>query len=133
MHFMFLGEYFLSFTGHGRVLLPKKIREELSSVEVVVSRGLDGCIFGFDLKNWEEQSQKQLEIPLLTEEGRQLRRYFFSSAVKLDIDKQGRIVLPKELMEYAKINGTVALIGAGDHFEIWDEVAWHKVTKDWTK
>ncbi len=126
---MFLGEYQLKFTGQGRVILPKKLREAIIGREIILSRGFEGCIWGFDKKTWEEEAGKQLEISALEKEARNLRRYLFSSSIQVDLDEQGRFVIPGSLLTYAKIRGEVILVGCGDHFEIWDNVSWEEESK----
>jgi MraZ protein len=121
---LFLGEYDHGIDDRGRVTLPRKVRQELEEREVVLSRGFDACIFGFDRGSWEKEAGKHLETPVTEEKGRELRRYLFSGAQKADIDKLGRILLPTHLKEYADIKGDVKIIGAGDHFEIWDSAKW---------
>ena len=121
---LFLGEYDHALDERGRVTLPKKIRQELNESDVVLSRGFDACIFGFDKESWEKEATKQLEAPVTEEKARAIRRYMFAGAEKLEVDKLGRILLPTLLKEYAHINRDVMVIGAGDHFEIWDTKAW---------
>lgn len=121
---LFLGEYFHRLTGANRLALPKKIRFEISGNEVILARGFEICIAGYDRKKWEDLAQKQLEVPLYEERGRALRRQMFAHAMVLLIDNQGRVVLPKSLIKLAGIKDQVAIIGAGDHFEIWDFEQW---------
>jgi len=121
---LFLGEYDHALDERGRVTLPKKIRQELNESDVVLSRGFDACIFGFDKESWEKEATKQLEAPVTEEKARAIRRYMFAGAEKIEVDKLGRILLPTLLKEYAHINRDVMVIGAGDHFEIWDTKAW---------
>jgi MraZ protein len=121
---LFLGEYEHALDERGRVTLPKKIRKELGRDEVVLSRGFDACIFGYDRESWEREATKQLESPVTDEKARAIRRYMFAGAEKVEADKLGRILLPTLLKEYAKIKRDVMVIGAGDHFEIWDTHAW---------
>lgn len=125
---MFLGTYLLSFSGKGRIVLPKKIRQELEEgEEIILTYGLDGCIWGFEITGWKKETQQQLEVPLREREGRDLRRSLFSGAVKMSVDKQGRVVIPDMLLGQAQIKGKgVYLIGAGDHFEIWNMPRWEK-------
>lgn len=123
---LFLGEYDHALDDRGRVTLPKKIRAEIEEREVVLSRGFDACIFGFDKGSWEREAAKHLEAPVTEGEARNLRRYLFAAALKVEIDKLGRILLPALLKEYANITGEVVVIGAGDHFEIWDKARWSK-------
>jgi len=121
---LFLGEYDHRLDERGRVTLPRKIRFELGERELVLTKGFDKCIFGYDLAAWEKEATKQLEIPVTTEEGRTLRRYVFGAAQKVETDKLGRVVMPTHLKEYAQINDEVKIIGAGDHFEIWQKKTW---------
>lgn len=125
---LFLGEYDHSLDDRGRVTLPRKIRQEITDREVVLSRGFDTCIFGFDRNSWEAEATKQLTASVTEEKGRELRRYFFAAAEKTEIDKLGRILLPAQLKEYASIRSDVVIIGAGDHFEIWDKEQWTPIT-----
>lgn len=126
---MFLGEYQTKFSGNGRVILPKKLRQAVSGDEIILSKGFEGCIWGFDKKVWEKQAEKQLEVSAVEENARNLRRYLFSSSIQIDLDEQGRFVIPGSLLTYAKINLDVILVGAGDHFEVWDKAQWDKEAK----
>ena len=122
---LFLGEYDHALDERGRITLPRKIRQELEGErELILARGFDTCIFGFDKSSWLREAGKHLETPVTDEKARNLRRYLFSGAQKADIDKLGRILLPAQLKEYASISRQVAIIGAGDHFEIWDTKRW---------
>ena len=123
---LFLGEFDYTLDDRGRVTLPRKIRLELDEQNVILSRGFDACVFGFDKTSWEKEATKHLEAPVTDEKGRKLRRYLFAAAEKVEIDKLGRILVPTHLKEYAGITGAVRIIGAGDHFEIWDTALWSK-------
>lgn len=121
---MFLGSWRPSFNLKSRrVALPKKIRAYLATVEIILSYGFEECIFGFDTKSWEKESQKQLALPITERSSRDLRRLFFSTAELVKLDDQGRFVIPSGHLEYAQIKKPI-IIGAGDHFEIWDEDLW---------
>ena len=126
---LFLGEYSHRLTKENRLALPKKIRAEISGNEVILASGFESCIAGFDRKKWEEIAKKQLEVPLYEEKGRVLRRQLFAQAMVLPIDTQGRVVLPQSLMTWAGIKEEVVVIGAGDHFEIWDRKKWQQYLK----
>lgn len=126
---LFLGEYDHSLDDRGRITLPRKIRQELGDADIVLSKGFDACIFGYDRESWEKEAGKQLEQPVTEQKGRELRRYLFAAAQKADIDKLGRILLPTHLKEYAKVRSEVKVIGAGDHFEIWDTDEWRGYQK----
>lgn len=121
---LFLGEYDHTLDERSRVTLPRKIRLEFEEREVVLSRGFDECIFGFDKTSWEKEAAKNLESAIVEAKGREMRRYLFAAAEKVEIDKLGRILLPAQLKEYARIEKDVIVIGAGDHFEVWAKHKW---------
>lgn len=132
---MFLGEYQTKFTGHGRVILPKKLRLVLSGGQIVLSRGFENCVWGFSKEDFEKEASKQLELPITNQGARNLRRFMFSGSVEVDIDVQGRFVIPVGLLEHGSLNITceVVIIGAGDHFEIWEKSNWVKQLKEMEK
>ena len=127
---MFLGEYIAKFSGKGREILPKKMRQEVTGKEVILSRGFEGCIWGFDITAWQKEAKKQLEISATEERARYLRRYLFSASEPVEFDSQGRIVIPSALLTYANLLNEVVIIGAGDHFEIWNKKIWKKHLKE---
>ena len=129
---LFLGEYDHALDDRGRVTLPRKIRQEIEGKVVVLARGYDGCMFGFDLGSWEREAAKHLDTPVTDQSGRQVRRYLFAGAQKVEIDKLGRILLPAQLKEYAHVAHEVKIIGTGDHFEIWDASRWKAYTEGLT-
>lgn len=125
---MFLGEYQAKFSGVRRIILPRKLREQLQGTEkIILSRGLDQCIWGFDLNGWQQQANKQLEASIVDEQARDLRRYLFSAAEEAELDGQGRFIIPAALLRYANIENEVVIIGAGDHFEVWDLQRWKQL------
>ena len=134
---MFLGEYKAKFSGKGRVILPHKFRQELKGKEVILSRGFESCIWGFDLKDFEEEARKQLEISATEERARYLRRYLFSGSESAELDIQGRVIIPSTLLDFARVKEEIAIIGAGDHFEIWESRKWKKhikkIERDYTR
>lgn len=121
---LFLGEYSHRLTEGSRLALPRKIRAEISGNEVILAGGFESCIAGFDRKKWEEIAKQQLAVPLYEARGRILRRQMFANAMILTIDSQGRVVLPQSLTSLVGIKEEVTVIGAGDHFEIWDSKKW---------
>ncbi len=128
---MFLGQYDLNFSGKNRLVLPKKFRENLGELkELILTRGLDGCIWGFPKLEWEKQAKEQTEQPLTDKETRDLRRYLFGAAEAVDLDDQGRFIIPGALIEYAKVENSATLIGAGEYFEIWDKNRWKRKLKE---
>lgn len=123
---MFLGSYTPSFDINlRRIALPKKIREYLATSEVVLSFGFEKCLFGFDVKAWQAESERQLSLPITQRRSRDLRRFLFGHATYLKLDDQGRFVIPGNLLDYAQIKIPI-IVGAGDHFEIWDIKNWQK-------
>ncbi len=123
---MFLGSYEPSFDKKTRrIALPKKIRDYLAKSEIILSFGFETCIFGFDTKTWEKESQRELSRPITERHARDIRRFLFAAAEFVKLDDQGRFVIPEALYKYAKIKKPV-VIGAGDHFEVWDETKWQK-------
>lgn len=126
---MFLGEYHTKFSGKGRVVLPRKFRQGLTGLEIILSRGFESCIWGFDIKEFEKEAQKQLEISATEERARNLRRYLFSGSESVELDVQSRIIIPSNLLDFAQIKDEVVIIGAGDHFEIWEAKIWDKHIK----
>lgn len=123
---MFLGEYQTKIFSPGRVILPKNLRKEISGNFVILSKGFENCVWGFDKKDFEEEAQKTLEVAATEERARFLRRYVFASAMPAELDRQGRFTVPSALLTYAKLEEEVVIIGAGDHFEIWEAKLWQK-------
>lgn len=109
--------------------MPRKFRQELKGKEVILSKGFEKCIWGFDLKDFEEEARKQLEVSATEERARYLRRYLFSGSESVELDVQGRIIIPISLLDFASVKEEVILIGAGDHFEIWELKLWEKHIK----
>jgi len=101
---MFLGEYQPNITDGSRISLPKKLREQIEGDEVILSKGFERCIFIYDKEDWLVEAQKQVENPITDYKTRELKRYMFSGASETNIDSQGRIVIPGNLKDYAKID-----------------------------
>lgn len=124
---MFLGEYNPNITEGSRVALPKKMREQIAGSAVVLTKGFEKCIYMYDLEDWKEQAQKQIDNSKQdTREAkiRDLERYIFASAVEVTVDSQGRFVLPGTLIEYAGIEVSTSIVGVGNRIEIWDREKW---------
>jgi len=128
---VFFGEYLVSFSTSGRLVLPKKIRELLKGNIFVLSKGYDTCLAGYDKDDWEKKANEILDTSsLLEKDNLEKRRFIFSSAVYLEIDDQGRFVISRNLLNHANLNGKALIVGVGDHFEIWDEAKWTKYMKE---
>lgn len=124
---MFFGTYPNINVDKRRLSLPKKIRSELQGDKVVLTSGFDdGCIFGYQENVWQEISKVELINPLKDAQSRKTRRQMFAEASIEDVDEHGRIIIPQNLAETAQIKEEVIIIGAGDHFEIWDPKNWEQ-------
>jgi len=121
---MLLGTYKPNLIGKNRLALPVKLRKEISGDRLVLAVGFDECILGFEEKKWAEVTAADLARPLSDAEGRDLRRKMCAGAAVVKLGVQGRFVIPEEMAQYAGIKEAVVLIGAGDHFEIWDQKKW---------
>lgn len=121
---VFYGEYEVSFTGVGRIVLPKKIRAPLKQNSFVLTKGFDSCLAGYEISDWEQRSQNLLNVSLLEKEHIEKRRRLFSSASYVEVDEQGRFVVPRNLMSILTHKKKSIIIGVGDHFEIWDPEQW---------
>ena len=117
---MFMGEYSHSIDAKGRLIMPAKYREQLGS-EFVVTKGLDGCLFVYPQEEWQSIETKFREVPLTTKDARKFSRFFFAGAAACEIDKQGRILLPSVLREFAGLEKDVVLVGVLNRIEIWDK------------
>ena len=120
---MFMGEYRHSLDGKNRLIIPARFRDELGDA-FVVTRYLDGCLTIYTPAQWEKLTERLSAIPMTNKAGRQLSRMFHSMAMECSPDSQGRIQLPQSLIKAAEITKKCAVIGAGDHVEIWAEEKW---------
>lgn len=109
----------------GRVMVPPIYREELGT-KFVITKGFEKCLFGYPTKEWENLSKKLAKISLTTKETRFFLRVWFSSATFVEIDNQGRILIPLEFRKFASLKRDVAFIGVFNRVEIWDKNAWDK-------
>jgi len=127
---VFFGEYTVSITDGGRVVIPKKIRENLKGDSFILTKGFDVCLAGYDKEDWGKRTQSLMEISILEKENIEKKRYIFSGANEISIDEQGRFVIPKALLEFLNLSGgLVKIIGVGDHFEVWEVDAWEDYLK----
>lgn len=115
---MFMGEYNHTIDAKGRLIVPSKFREVLGDT-FVVTKGLDGCLFVYDNKEWNAFEEKLKSLPLTNKEARQFARFFLAGAAEVEVDKQGRILVPNILREFAQISKDVVLIGVASRIEIW--------------
>jgi MraZ protein len=123
---MLLGEYEHTIDDKNRLTLPARFREALGG-GVVVSRGLDECLYVFAHAEWNRIMEQRLaELDPFSREAREMERYFYSGAVEADVDKQGRVMIPAALTSYAKLARDVVVAGVRNRLEIWDREAWRK-------
>lgn len=122
---MFLGEYPLRIDEKNRVAIPARFREGFQH-GLVLAQGMDPTPYVnvFPLVEWERFCQRISAVPLDKSRGRDLRRLFFSTAFSTEMDRQGRVVLPPALRQYAQLAEDAIIAGAGDHLEIWNRETW---------
>lgn len=125
---MFLGEYQHSLDPKGRITIPAKFRDELG-MKFVATKGLDNCIFLYQMEEWNRIEEKLHALPFTRADVRSFARFFFAGAAELDIDKQGRVLLPNSLREYAGIDKDLIIIGVGSRVEIWAHQKWTNYTE----
>ncbi|MCB8922323.1 MAG: division/cell wall cluster transcriptional repressor MraZ [Ardenticatenaceae bacterium] len=123
---MFLGEYTHTIDDKGRLTIPAKFRGLLAA-GLVVTRGFDQNLMAFSLDEWQSLAQRIAERPLADEDVRAFRRRVFSGAVDLSPDRQGRILVPPYLREFAGIDGDVVIAGMFNYLELWSAEAWQAV------
>ena len=122
---MLSGEYRHSIDLKGRVIIPSKIRDEMGS-KIVITRGLDGCLFGYNEKTWNQILEKLNTLPFTKKDARNFTRFMTSGAITLEFDKQGRINIPTYLNEYAKLLKDVVIVGVINRIEIWSKDKWEE-------
>ena len=126
--FMFIGEYRHTFDSKNRISLPAKFRKELGT-SVVVTRGLDRCLFVYPKSAWKKQAEKIAQHSTGGAAGRGLSRLMLAGAVEADVDSAGRILVPDYLKSFATLKEKGVVAGVNDRVELWDEKAWATYTK----
>lgn len=126
---MLIGEYQHNIDTKGRLIMPAKFRSDLGE-RFIITRGLDGCLFGFPMSSWEKIQEKLAQLPVAKKDARAFTRFFYSAATEVEIDKQGRINLPNNLLEFAKIDKECRVIGVSDRIEIWSSELWNDFALD---
>ena len=120
---MLIGEFEHSLDVKGRLIMPSKLREDMGE-KFIVTKGLDGCLFGFSKNEWQNFEEKLKTLPLTNKNARDFVRFFLSGATECEIDKQGRFLIAGNLREYATLEKDVVIIGVGTRLEIWDREKW---------
>ena len=120
---MFIGEYQHTIDPKGRVIMPAKFREGLGE-RFVLTKGLDHCLFAYPNEEWSILEKKLRSLPLTNKDARAFIRFFFAGACECELDKQGRILIPANLREYAGLEKDVVIIGVSTRVEIWSKNKW---------
>ena len=131
---MFRGVSKVTLDAKGRLAIPSRYRERLESRSeghLIVTVDRDYCLLIYPLPDWEDIEQKLIRLPSLNKDARQLQRLMLGHAAELEMDSHGRILLPRELREFASLVRRVTLIGQGKKFELWDEDNWSACRDEW--
>ena len=120
---MFMGEYNHTIDAKGRLIVPAKFREILGD-NFIVTKGLDGCLFVYPNDEWTRFEEKLKSLPLTNKNARQFTRFFLAGEAACAVDKQGRILLPQVLREFASLEKDVVLVGVASRIEIWSRERW---------
>lgn len=122
---MLLGEYKHSLDTKGRMAIPAKFREKMLS-GAIITRGLDNCLFVFANKEWQVLAEKLVNLPLAQANSRAFSRLMLAGAMDVELDSQGRILIPDYLRKYADLKKQVVVTGLYNRIEIWDEANWER-------
>lgn len=130
---MLIGEYKHTIDEKKRISLPSKFRKEVGK-KIVITRGLDKCLFIYPMKEWETISKKIGELGMGQSDRRAFNRFILSGAVEISVDSVGRILIPEHLIDFASIDSKVVFAGVYNRIEVWNENAWvdyqNKVVKE---
>lgn len=124
---MLIGEYSHSLDVKGRLIMPAKLREDMGE-KFIITTGLDGCLFGFSMIEWQKFEDKLKTLPITNKNARNFVRFFLSGATECELDKQGRFLIASKLREVANLDKDVTIIGAGTRIEIWNTKKWEEQT-----
>lgn len=125
--FMFYGEYQHTIDRKGRIILPAKFREAAKNNYIekfFVTRGLDKCLFMFSEEEWKNYEAKLKAVSFTKQQARTFNRLYFSGATEVAPDRQGRIILPQYLKDFADIKKEVTIVGVSNRIELWSRTAW---------
>jgi len=126
-----MGEYNHSLDAKGRVILPADFRVELGE-SFIITKGLDNCLFIYPQSEWEQLSVKLRQLPLAKTEARAFVRFFFAGARQVELDKQGRFLIPATLRQHASLKKDAVLIGVSNRIEVWSKDEWLKYNEEIT-
>ena len=126
---MLIGEYEHSLDAKVRLIMPAKLRDDIGE-KFIITKGLDGCLFGFSQNELTNFEDKLKTLPLTNKNARDFVRFFLSGAIECEIDKQGRFLIASNLREYATMEKEVVIIGVGTRIEIWNKDKWKTYNSD---
>ncbi|TCT16847.1 MraZ protein [Natranaerovirga pectinivora] len=126
---MFMGEYKHTIDEKGRLIVPSKFRDMLGDT-FVVTKGLDNCLFIYPEQEWQAFEEKLKNLPVANKGARKFTRFFLAGANQCTVDKQGRILVPNNLREFACLDKEVILIGVSNRIEIWSKDNWNTYNND---
>lgn len=125
MSLLFYGEYQHSIDSKGRLIIPAKFREELG-YKFLLTKGLENCLFAYSQTEWGNFVSKLKALPFTDKDVRAFERFFFAGAAECELDKQGRILIPQNLRDYAKLDKDVYIVGISTRVEVWDKTKWEE-------
>ncbi|KJY61301.1 division/cell wall cluster transcriptional repressor MraZ [Lactobacillus apis] len=126
---MFMGEFHHNLDSKGRLIIPARLRTQIGD-KVVFTRGMEGCIFGYTLDEWQKIEAKLAKLPLTKRNARSFTRLFYSGAMECEFDKQGRVNLTTTLKEHASLVKECVIVGVSDRIEIWAKERWEEFSED---
>ena len=120
---MFMGEYQHTIDQKGRIIMPAKIRTDLGE-KFIITKGLDSCLFVYPEQEWKILEDKLKKLPFTNKNARNFSRFFFSGAIEVEFDKQGRVLIPNNLRSHANLEKDVVIIGVSTRLEMWNKEKW---------
>lgn len=126
---VFMGEYQHTMDTKGRLFMPARFREELG-MRFILTKGLDQCLFVFPMQEWTLLEQKLRSLPVTMKEARAFSRFLFAGATDCELDKQGRILIPAHLRDYAGLEKEAMVIGVSSRVEVWAKEAWQTYNEE---
>lgn len=129
---MFMGEFHHNIDAKGRLIIPVKFRNQLGDM-FVLTRGMDGCLFGYPVEQWKILEKQMQKLPLTKHNARSFVRFFYSAAAESEFDKQGRINISEALIHYADLKKECVIAGVSDRIEIWNAEKWEQDSEETAK
>ena len=125
---MVIGQYTSKVADNGRTALPKKFREELG-VKFVITQGYEGSLLIVPVENWEQMVKETTDKPFLMGQARDVTRFLLGGATYIDLDEQGRFIIPSYLRTYGQVGTEIIFLGLGKYIEVWDMKKWQDYHK----